>query len=137
MHPHSRVGLRAAAKRAVLWARRIYYEKGLNIYRYELKANSKDEIAGIEQIASVPSAVSGTNKFGIQLFDGTGKGELDTTKYGFYAVPYIVIDGVETELSLFGDNGVGADPEEGQTRGDVFIYQDQSYNTATEPVAAE
>lgn len=78
-------------------------EVGLNIYRYEKVANSKD--AELELIASCPSAAESGN-FAIQLFDGSGEGELNPEKYDFVAYPYVTIDGVKVELTVFGDTYV-------------------------------
>ena len=107
-------------------AAKVCEEFGLNIYRYEKAATSAEEKANLELIASLPSADKKT-AFGIQLFDGANLGELDSTKYGFEAFPYVVIDGEKIELSVFGDtyvsNPTGKDAEGNVTNyGTAYYY---------------
>lgn len=99
-----------------------YEEYGLNVYRYKKATTSAAEEATLELIASLPSAADGSAKYGVQLFDGSNNGELDPTKYGFEAFPYVVIDGEKIELSVFGDTYVGPATIEGTSYGVAYYY---------------
>ena len=112
-------------------------EVGLNIYRYEKVANSKD--AELEQIASCPSAAESGN-FAIQLFDGSDNGELDPEKYDFVAYPYVTIDGVKVELTVFGDSYVtnpDGDSKSGNAYGSCYFYTRNRSATAEDNADAE
>ncbi len=113
-----------------------YEEYGLNVYRYEKATTSAAEKANLELIASLPSAADGNTKYGVQLFDGSNKGELDPDKYGFEAFPYVVIDGEKIELSVFGDtyvsNPTGTDAEGNVTNFGTAYYYVRNRDAMTE-----
>lgn len=110
-------------------------EMGLNIYRYEKVANSKDAV--LEQIASCAGEPTEAGRFGIQLFDGSNSGELDPEKYDFVAYPYIVVDGEKVELSVFGDTYVTDPTAAGGNNGSAYYYERDRRATAEITAVAE